>query len=752
MRKDYFGGLILDASNLSHHILILCNSKTVGKLRRMTTPPGSNSLTGTSSPTVAANPGQQLSLDQALQLASQYQQAGQLQQSEALLREILKVHPKQPFALQLLAVIAHQVGQLDTAIRLLYEAIAVLPNVAQFHANCAEMCRQAGRMEDAVQYGENAVQLDPHSAQAHSNLGIAHYDRGELDLAEACQRRALKCLPTMPQALNNLGSIQRDLKQYPAAIDYYQRVLEHNPGYLEAANNLGAVLTESERPEQAVPILLQVINARPDYAEAHCNIACAFLSIEDFARAEIGYKKALELKPDYPQALEGLAKLHQERSELRQAQAIGERALALAPQRAEAHSLLAGIFMEQGFHDKARAAYDQALALNPALLSAHLGKGHLLMQGGDMAAAEVWFRQALALDPECLAARLSLTQVRKTEPGDDNLLALEEQAKAVGTLSETKALALHFSLGKCYDDIKDYARAFPHFQEGCRLKRKRVEYKADDNTQACANITAFFTPDTIDRLSGAGDLSEAPIFVLGMPRSGTTLVEQILASHPDVYGAGELHDLLHLAGRPKDEPTEGFPLSLRGLTAADLAAMGQRYVAGLRERAPDAQCITDKMPANFFCVGLIHLLLPNAKIVHVMRNPVDTCLSGFMQLFRKSQYYSYDLAELGRYYRNYARLMQHWRDVLPSGAFLDIQYEDLVADPEGQTRHLLEYCQLDWNDACLDFHKTERSVRTASVTQVRQPIYSSSVERWRHYEQFLAPLLEELGDLVPESV
>lgn len=718
----------------------------------MTTQPGTTSITGISSQATSSTSGQQLTIDQAMQLASQHQQAGRLQQAEVLLREILKANPKQPFALQLLGVIAHQVGQLDTAIRLVCEAIAVLPNVAQFHANCGEMCRLASRLEEAVQYGETAVQLDPDSAQAHSNLGIAHYDRGELGLAEACQRRALKIHPTMPQALNNLGSIQRDRKRYPAAIEFYRRVLEHNPGYLEAANNLGAVLTESERPEQAVPILLQVINARPDYAEAHCNIACAFHAKEDFARAEIGYKKAFELKPDYPQALEGLAKLHQERSELIQAQALAERALALAPRRAEVHCLLAGIAMEQGFHDQARTAYNQALALNPALLSAHLGKGHLYMEGGDLSAAEASFRQALALDPECLAARLALSQVRKAEPGDDNLLALEQQAKVVGALSETKALSLHFSLGKCYDDIKDYARAFPHFLEGCRLKRKRVEYHADANTQACTNIAAFFSPDTIARLSGAGDPSEVPIFVLGMPRSGTTLIEQILASHPDVYGAGELHDLLHLAGHPRHEPTAGFPLSLRGLTPADLAAMGQNYIAGLRERAPDARRITDKMPANFFCLGLIHIMLPNAKIVHVRRHPVDTCLSAFMQLFRKSQYHSYDLVELGRYYRNYAWLMEHWRSVLPTGSFLEVQYEDLIADNQGQTRRLLEYCDLDWNDACLDFHKTERSVRTASVTQVRQPIYSSSVERRRHYEQFLAPLLEELGDLVSEPV
>ncbi|HSH13907.1 MAG TPA: sulfotransferase, partial [Desulfurivibrionaceae bacterium] len=249
----------------------------------------------------------------------------------------------------------------------------------------------------------------------------------------------------------------------------------------------------------------------------------------------------------------------------------------------------------------------------------------------------------------------------------------------------------------------------------------------------------------------AGCPSPLPIFVLGMPRSGTTLTEQIIASHPLVHGAGELPDLLELANHPREGAVEGYPLSLQGLTRSDLVDLGEKYVRGLQARNPAAQRITDKMPANFNCLGLIHLMLPNAKIIHVRRNPVDTCLSGFTRLFNKSQHQSYDLAEIGRYYRNYAELMAHWRRVLPAGAFYEIQYEELVADNENQARALLEYCGLEWHEACLESHKTSRNIRTASVTQVRQPIYQSSVERWRKYEKHLGPLLEALGDLVPSG-
>jgi hypothetical protein len=253
-------------------------------------------------------------------------------------------------------------------------------------------------------------------------------------------------------------------------------------------------------------------------------------------------------------------------------------------------------------------------------------------------------------------------------------------------------------------------------------------------------------------LRGGGDPSRVPIFVLGMPRSGTTLTEQIIASHPEVYGAGELHDLLKVAHRNITGTTAPivFPDNLRSLDQPTLAAWGAEYVAGLQQRAPDARRITNKMPANFFAVGLVHLMLPNAKIIHVNRNPVDTCLSCFTRLFNHKQEHTYDLAELGQYYVHYARLMEHWRKVLPAGAFLDVNYEDIVADQESQARRLIEYCGLEWNDACLDFHNTKRSIRTASLTQVRQPIYTTSVERWRHYEKFLEPLLDALGDLAPD--
>lgn len=711
----------------------------------------------------AATADQRLSLPEAFALALRRQQENRLAEAEALLRRILHAAPRHAPALHLLGIVVHQGGQTATAAGLLQQAVDAAPDEALYRANLCEMYRLLKRLDEAVAQGERAVALAPDLALAHSNLGIARYDQGTLEQARAHQERALALDPQLPAALNNLGSILRDQKDRPGAIARYRQLLALQPGHAEACNNLASVLTESEQPEEAIQLLLPLLQRLPDYAEAHCNIATAFLVQEQFDKANHGFRRALALKPDHAEACLGLAQVLREQGALDEAQAMAERALTLAlPKKTPpAHVLLGRLYGEAGYPERARQAFAQALALDPDLVSAYLGRGHLSMELGDLQGAEADFRHALRVGEEtALGARLALAQVNKAREGDENMAALVAEGAKIDELPELKALPLHFALGKCYEDTRQYDLAFHHYQAGCRLKRKRIDYSAELTDANGSHIRTFFSKENLDRLRGEGCASNLPIFVLGMPRSGTTLTETILASHPLVHGAGELHDIIRIAGNPCDLPNlpndkppaaAGYPLNLQDITPTELKQMGQRYVAGLQARAPDSARITDKMPANFHYLGLIHLMLPQAKIVHVKRNPVDTCLSCYTRLFGRSQYQSYDLVELGRYYRNYARLMQHWRETLPPGAFYEIQYEALVADQEGQARALLDYCGLPWDAACMDFHKTERSVRTASVTQVRQPIYQTSVEKWRNYEKHLGPLLEALGDLVPAS-
>lgn len=251
-------------------------------------------------------------------------------------------------------------------------------------------------------------------------------------------------------------------------------------------------------------------------------------------------------------------------------------------------------------------------------------------------------------------------------------------------------------------------------------------------------------------MRGAGNASATPVFILGMPRSGTTLTEQILSSHSEVFGAGELPDLLQLANAPLLlADSQGYPKPLQSLSKDLLSSLGNQYIERTKNHAPAATHITDKMPANFFCVGLIHLMLPNAKIIHIRRNPVDTCLSGFSKLFNSGQQHSHDLTELGHYYCGFNKLMKYWHSVLPSNKFMEIQYEDLVVNSEDKSRELISFIGLEWDEACLNFYQNKRTVRTASITQVRKPIYQSTVDKWKRYEDQLGPLLDALGDLVP---
>jgi len=606
--------------------------------------------------------------------------------------------------------------------------------------------------KDALLALRKATELLPDDAEAHYNLANNLKRLARFDEAEACYRRALQLKPDYVAAHNNLGNLALELGRLDEAEGCYRRVLQLKPGYAEGYYNLGNALRNNGRQAEAEACLRLAIQIRPDFAEAHNNLGSTLMNQGWFAESDISLRRALEIKPDYAEAQNNLGSSLMYQDRLTEAEVCLRQVLLAAPDFAEAHANLSCTLLKQGRFDEAEASLQRALEINPDFAEAYRNQSSILMEQGMFTAAEACLRRALEIKPDFAEARFSMAQIRKVKVDDKNLAELitVEEAVRNGTMSlpDKDLPYLHFALGKSYDDIGEYQKAFPHFIEGCRLKRTTLGYDPDKTAQDFAEITRNFDATTIDRLRGGGNFSHLPIFVLGMPRSGTTLIEQIVASHPEVHGAGELHDLMGIVRR--DIASAAFPENLRLLDRARITAWGTEYVSGLQRRAPDAQRITDKAPANFFAIGLIHAMLPNAKIIHVNRNPVDTCLSCFSKLFTFGQEHTYDLSELGRYYVGYAKLMEHWRRILPSGAFLDVRYEDIVADQEGQARRIIEYCGLEWNDDCLDFHKNKREVRTASMSQVRQPIYKSSVERWRSYENFLGPLFDALGELAPD--
>lgn len=645
---------------------------------------------------------------------------------------------------------AWQAGQREEALQLIGAAIDRDGSVALFHSNLAEMSRQLGRLDAAISHGERGVALDPSMASAHSNLGIAYYDAKRHDEAEACHQKALALTPGLLQSLNNLGSIARARKNLKAAAEWYRKALAIDSDYLESLSNLGAVLVEDDQADAAEASLLRALQLQPAYPEALCNLGLARLKQERTDEAAALLQRSLQLRPGYSEALVGLARARHEKDQLDDAAQLLRQATQCAPDKTDAWCQLGSVCMELGETVEAEAAFTKAIAIDPEASDALTGLANLRLEEGKIEVSVRLLDQALSIDPESLSARFHLTQARKVKPGDANLAALEARATDMTDLNTDKRISLHYALGKAYDDLKDYDRAFPHFLEGARLKRQKLHYDAGADAARVQCIVEIVDRTFLDRLWGAGDPSDVPVFVLGMPRSGTTLTEQIIASHPEVHGAGELRDLMEVVQQPiSGFGFEPYPEGLAKLDRQTVAQWGRDYAERLRRHAPQAKRITDKMPANYLALGLIPLILPNAKIIHVKRNPVDTCVSCFTRLFNRHQDATYDLAELGRHYASYARLMQHWRQVLPPGSFMEVQYEDIVADMEGQARRLIDFVGLEWNDACLEFHKNARNIRTASVTQVRQPIYTSSVERWRHYEKHLGALLQALEGLAP---
>lgn len=562
--------------------------------------------------------------------------------------------------------------------------------------------RQTGRNTEALLPLQKGAALSPDNADAHNNLGVALMEMGRLADAEQSYLRALQIDPDYAQVHNNLGNNFRKLQNPERAETCYRRAIEIAPDYAAAHNNLGIAQKESGRLAEAKHSVLRSLELMPEDADAHNNLGAILLDMGLFDQAEYSCRRALQIVPDHVKALNNLACALKEMMRSNEAEQIYKRALSIASDDADALHGLANLHLEKGEAEKARRIYATILKDHPANL----------------------------------AVRCSMALSQKAREHDANFAALKEFAQA--PLARQDSIFHHYALGKCYDDTGEYEKAFAHFSEGARLKRSLLDYHADRAAQRFAEVAHDFDHEAMQRLQGTGNPSDLPVFVLGMPRSGTTLVEQIISSHPEVHGMGELGGLLNIVERGGTEHQS---------EREKIAGWGKDYISAMQMRAPHARRITDKMPTHFFAIGLIHLMLPNAKIIHVRRSPLDTCLSCFTQLFNRAHEYSYDLAELGRYYVGYAGLMEHWRRVLPEGAFLEVGYEDVVSDPKGQARRMVEYCGLEWNEACLDFHRNERPIQTASVMQVRQPAYRSSVGRWRHYEPYLAPLIDALGEL-----
>ncbi len=617
-----------------------------------------------------------LAVEFTLEHALGHHRAGRLAEAEAIYRNILANDAQQPDALHLLGMIELQRGHHDVAVQMIGQAIAINPKEAAYHSNLGTVLQAQGKLDDAVACFKRALALKPGWAEVLSNLGNVLENQGRLEEAAACQERALSLKPDCAEVCSNLGNIRHAQGKIDDAVAFYERALAIKPDYVDAHNNLGTALLSQNKVGEAVAHYERALVLKRDYAAAHNNLGNALAKQDRMDDAQAHYERALVLKPDY----------------------------------AHAYNNLGNVFKEQGKFDDAMAQYERAIAIRPDFAAAHLNRA----------------------------------EIKSFRRGDDDLAVLQALSGSAG-LSADNALYFHFALAKAFEDIGDYAQAWEHLRKGNAGKRAQVDYKEEGVLALFQRIAAVFDRGLLnrfrgDRFDGAGDPSSVPVFVVGMPRSGSTLIEQILSSHPQIHGAGELTILENME--------TGYPESIPTLDGAALRRLGQSYLGHLPAAGNGKVRIVDKLLGNFVLIGLIRLMLPNARIIHSTRHPIDTCVSCYSKLFTNGLHFTYDLAELGRYYLAYIQLMDHWRSVLPHGAMLEVSYEDVVNDLEGQARRLIDYCGLAWDDRCISFHRSTRPVRTASAVQVRRPLFRSSLERWRRYETELGPLLDELSPLL----
>lgn len=684
---------------------------------------------------------QGISIEQALAQAHAHWEAGQSNQAEHLCQQVLAAWPGQSDALHLLGLMAYAFGNLDLAIDQIRRACQAPRAPPAYLSNLAEMCRQRGLLTEGEQAARRALALEPTFVGAWNNLGIILQEAGKLDESLACLNRVVHLRPDDPLARNNLGNTLKRLGKLTEARAQYDAALALQPTYAEALSNMASLLNDMGQPDQALASARRAIDINPRHAEAYINAVGVEVGRRRYPEALRWAEALLTFAPLHAGGLaaKAIVMTHLERPE--EALDAARQAVSAAPDSSDALNALGEALQALGQVEPALAAYDKAaLASGFGVEKAMINRGVLLMEQGRKAEAREALEKALAVYPASASAWMTLSDLKTFARRDPDIERMESLLRDGDAQARSDQTTVHFALAKAWMDAGEPVKAFAHLNEGNRMQRETFTYDAEAVSGWLASIPAAFGPELYERLAGAGARSQLPVFVLGMPRSGTSLVEQILASHPDVHGAGELSFLQRLA-----DEQGGVPAVAGRMTTELAERMGEAYLAQVTRLAGGKKRVVDKMPSNFLMAGLIPLILPDARIIHVRRDPADIGLSCYTKLFAKEQLFTYDLAELGRFLKDYDALMEHWRKTLPANRFTEVVYEDLVDNLEGEARRLIGFIGLKWDKACLNFHETKRAIRTASVNQVRQPVFKTSVGRWKPYAAQLKPLLDALG-------
>lgn len=679
-------------------------------------------------------------LDAALRSGMRAHEAGDLRSAETCYRQVLAADGNHADALNLLGVIALQNGHPEAAIELIQKSLASNNRNPDGHVNLGAAQLRLGQIPAALTAFNRALAIDPGHMNAHFNSGLVLLDSGDFEQARKAFSAVIEVEPDKTEAVMKLGIALMRLDRGTEGLRMLRRAAALAPGEEQVHFNLAIALIRSHQLDEAEAELTKITSdpaPSPDVAFAFGQL---FVARGHPVRAVDHFRAVLDAEPDNGQAHFALGKQLLDLGHLREAERHTRRALELQPETPEVRCNLGLILDALGDHDEAvecfRAAAEAGLVY---LAESYIGRGEF-----DRADSVIDELQALKPDHPCIySLRSRIGSNRNSE--DDRRRAEIIAEKGDGDPSDIADLYL--ALGQSYEADGAFDRAFGFFRNANDLLNSGMGYEKAEERRRVEDLIATFTPAFFDRQTGVGRDSEIPVFVIGMPRSGTSLVEQIIASHPLAAGAGELRDMIRIQnGLPAaigaDRP---FPECAAKIDREAGRRLADEYLVRLVSEAPDAARIVDKMPYNFRCLGLIALLFPKARIIHCTREPLDICFSIYRHRFSGFHTYAYSLDRLGHYYRLYERLMAHWTAVLPL-PIQEVRYESLIADPEGQIKSLIGFLGLEWDSQCLDFHKTDRTIRTASAWQVRQPLYGSAVGRWRNYQAHLGPLIDSLAD------
>ncbi|HBR67860.1 MAG TPA: sulfotransferase [Rhodospirillaceae bacterium] len=680
----------------------------------------------------------------------------------------LKIEPEYLDALNNKSYALWTIGKHEEAEAACRKAIDIAPENITALVNMGIILSKRIKYEESLEVWEKASRINPKEPLIWINWGNTLREMGRLQLSEEKCRKATELAPENPEALNNLANALRDLGKAEEAIELYRKATNIKPNYPEAHSNMAIAYADGCRFEDAAVAARYAVAFKDDFAEGYSNLskalcqlgkydpahraaqraihldpenAATYLDLADvLLRAdqlddgEAVLQEALKREPNSPRAYLKLSEIRENMTNFEAAHEAIDTAIKLSPDMANLWLRKAMIFYVEGLAEKALESIDNALTLRPKWPLAMQHKAEILVSINRNEEAEKLSREVISLASDLPGPYSTLASLKKFKSEDDeDFKAMKKLEEKIESFGQDLTSIFFFTLSDVYEQLGQHEKSFEYLDRANAIRRKSIPYVTWKDLDFHSLIRDKYTPEFIAQHEGRGSDSEAPIFIVGMPRSGSTLTEQIISSHPQVFGAGELptlgkvHKLVALEGEEDTLKLANMYLNLAH------GENGKKY-----------KRITDKMPANYMYIGFIHCLFPNAKIIHTRRDAIDTCLSCYKQNFARGQYWSYNLEELAAAYKRYEGLMEYWREILP-GRFLEIDYEETVNDLEAQARRLIDYIGLEWDDACLQPHKQKRTVLTASKAQVTKPVYKTSVEKWRRYEKQLQPLIKALN-------